>query len=348
MNAHQYALRARAVAHGLARTLFALLATCAFSAPGSAAQGDGDNAGAGAGGVRLHDIAWPRSFGYRIGDTLPIQITLEIDDGWIPDRDGLPEVGQGDRQFELRRLDVADASERCARCRTYTLEWQLMKSVRAPQTLQRAPTTLRFRKDNQVQAVMVPAFAINAAPLLNWQARKDWINSVHPGYCAQDFDVSAPLVRAAGWTLTAVALLLAGLWAAGRLGGQGARPFARAWREVRALRRAHGGQADGDALVLAFRALHRGCNETVGRTVFAVGLPDFLRDAPEFGDLADELAAAFAASRSVFYGLPPSARFARIDDLYTLLGALRDRERLHARRTPASGNAPAAATAAVH
>lgn len=347
MNAHRYAPRAHGVAHGLARTLLALLAACAFSVPGSAAQGDGDNAGAGAEGVRLHDIAWPRSFGYRIGDTLPIRVTLEIDDGWVPDRDGLPEVGQGDRQFELRRLDVADARQRCARCRTYTLEWQLMKSVRAPQTLQRAPTTLRFRKDNQVQAVTVPAFAINAAPLLNWQARKDWINSVHPGYRAQNFDVNAPLLRAAGWTLTAAALLLAGLWAAGRLGGQRARPFARAWREVRALRRAHGGQSNGDALALAFRALHRGCNETVGRTVFAVGLPDFLRDAPEFGDLADELAAAFAASRSMFYGLPPSARFARIDDLYALLGALRNRERLHAGRTPTSGNAPAPATAAV-
>ncbi|MDP2868907.1 hypothetical protein [Methyloversatilis sp.] len=342
-DAHRFAPLARGLSRGFARrlahALFALLAACIFPSPGIAAQGDG---------VRLHDIAWPRSFGYRIGDTLPIQITLEIDDGWIPDRDGLPEVGQGDRQFELRRLDVADASHRCAQCRTYTLEWQLMKSVRAPQTLQLAPTTLRFRKDNQVQAIAVPAFAINAAPLLNWQARTDWINSVHPGYRAQDFDVSAPLLRTAGWTLTAVTLLLAGLWAGGRLGGQGARPFARAWREVRALRLAHGRQGDGDALALAFRALHRGCNETVGRTVFAVGLPDFLRDAPEFDDLADDLAAAFAASRSVFYGLPPSARFARFDDLYTLLGALRDRERLHARHTPTAANAPAPTTAAGH
>lgn len=339
MNAHLYAPRARRSA----RALCALLAACTLASPCTVARG-ADN---GADGVRLHDIAWPRSFGYRIGDTLPIRVTLEIDDGWVPDRDGLPEVGQGDRQFELRRLDVADARQRCARCRTYTLEWQLMKSVRAPQTLQRAPTTLRFRKDNQVQAVTVPAFAINAAPLLNWQARKDWINSVHPGYRAQNFDVNAPLLRAAGWTLTAAALLLAGLWAAGRLGGQRARPFARAWREVRALRRAHGGQSNGDALALAFRALHRGCNETVGRTVFAVGLPDFLRDAPEFGDLADELAAAFAASRSMFYGLPPSARFAHIDEVHTLLGKLRDRERLHARCAPSAGNTPAPATAAV-
>jgi mxaA protein len=310
-------------------TLVVLFASCV---PGAGARA------ADAGGVTLRHIDWPRSFGYRVGDTVPVRIALDIEPGWLPDRDGLPEPGQGDRQFELRRLDVTDARERCARCSDYTLEWQLMKSVRSPQTLRLAPVTLRFRKGSEVRSVAVPAFAIDAAPLLLWQSKKDWIDSVHPGYRASPFNVSAPLRRAGLWALAAVALLAAALWAGGRLGAQAARPFARAWRDVRALRR----RTSGDAPALALRALHHACNGTAGCTVFSETLPAFLQQAPEFADLADDLAAAFAASRAHFFGLPPTGRFTTLAEIDALLRALRDRERLHARRAAAVAPRPAA------
>lgn len=277
--------------------------------------------------VTLKQIEWPRSFGYRIGDTVPVQLTLDVAPGWAPDRDGLPEPGQGDRQFELRRLAVVDAPERCAGCRRYTLEWQLMKSVRAPQTLRLSPITLRFRKDNAVAEIKVPAFDISTAPLLHWASKKDIVSSVHPGYRATEFDTRAPLLRALGWGVATVGLLLAGLWVAGRLGTQRARPFARAWRSVRALR----GRKDADALQQAFRALHRACNDSAGETVFAGTLPDFLAAHPAFADQAASLNAAFAASRACFYGLPPDAHYGEPSALLPLLAALRDREKLRAR-----------------
>ncbi|MDY0055511.1 MAG: hypothetical protein RBS46_04365 [Methyloversatilis sp.] len=277
--------------------------------------------------VTLKQIEWPRNFGYRIGDTLPVMLTLEVAPGWAPDRDGLPEAGQGDRQFELRRLSVVDAPERCAGCRLYTLEWQLMKSVRAPQTLRLSPLTLRFRKDNAVAEIKVPAFDISTAPLLHWASKKDIVSSVHPGYRATEFDTRAPLLRALGWAAVAAGLLLTGLWAGGRLGGQRARPFARAWRNVRALR----ASKDADALQQAFRALHRACNDTAGGTVFASTLPEFIAAHPAFADQADALTAAFAASRACFYGLPPDAHYGEPAALLPLLAALRDRERLVAR-----------------
>ncbi len=284
--------------------------------------------------VTLKQIEWPRNFGYRIGDTVPVQLTLDVAPGWAPDRDGLPEPGQGDRQFELRRLAVVDAPERCAGCRLYTLEWQLMKSVRAPQTLRLSPMTLRFRKDNAVAEVKVPVFDISTAPLLHWASKKDIVSSVHPGYRATEFDTRAPLLRALGWGVATVGLLLAGLWVGGRLGAQRARPFARAWRSVRALR----GRKDADALQQAFRALHRACNDTAGGTVFASTLPDFLAAHPAFADQAAALNAAFAASRACFYGLPSDAGYGEPAALLPLLAALRDREKLDAgRRPPAAG-----------
>ncbi|MCV4754636.1 hypothetical protein OFC37_34755, partial [Escherichia coli] len=82
---------------------------------------------------------------------------------------------------------------RCADCRLYTLEWQLMKSVRAPQTLRLSPTVLRFRKDNAVAEITVPAFDLSTAPLLHWASKKDIVTSVHPCYRATGFDSSAPL-----------------------------------------------------------------------------------------------------------------------------------------------------------
>lgn len=278
--------------------------------------------------VTLKQIEWPRNFGYRIGDTVPVRLTLEVAPGWTPDRDGLPEPGQGDRQFELRSLAVADAPGRCADCRLYTLEWQLMKSVRAPQTLRLSPTVLRFRKDNAVAEIKVPAFDLSTAPLLHWASKKDIVSSVHPGYRATAFDSSAPLARALGWAGVAAALLLAALWVAGRLGAQRARPFARAWRSVRALR----GRDDAEALEQAFRALHHACNESAGQTLFASTLPDFIAAHPAFADQASALEAAFAASRACFYGLPPDPRYTQPDALLPLLAALRDRERLGARR----------------
>lgn len=279
--------------------------------------------------VALQQTEWPRNFGYRIGDTVPVKLTLKVEPGWTPDRDGLPEPGQGDRQFELRSLDVVDAPERCARCRVYTLEWQLMKSVRAPQTLRLSPISLRFRKDNAVAEIKLPAFDLSTAPLLHWASKKDIVTSVHPGYRATEYDSREPLVRALAWGLAATVLLLGGLWIAGHFGTQRARPFARAWRTVRALR----DSGDEEALRQAFRAMHRACNETAGHTVFASTLPDFLADHPAFADRADALAAAFAASRACFYGLPADRTHATPAALLPLLAALRDREKLtgHAR-----------------
>lgn len=300
--------------------LLALLTVfCVAPAPAADAPGPLVN-------VRLVAVDWPRNFGYRIGDTVPVRATIAVAPGWAPDRDGLPEPGQGDRQFELRALDSAVAD--CAHCIAYTLEWQLMKSVRTPQTLRLPPTALRFRRGGEVAEVMLPAFELSSAPLLHWQAKKDWIDSVHPGYRATGFDLRAPLVRAGLWALAALALLGAALWASGRLGARRSRPFARAWREVHAL-----GRRDDDAArALALRALHRACNETAGRSVFALTLPDFLRETPELADLADDLQAAFAASRALFYGLPAPAGQGGVADLRRLLRALRDRERLFGRR----------------
>lgn len=277
--------------------------------------------------VTLKQIEWPRNFGYRIGDVVPVTLTLEVDAGWAPDRDGLPEPGQGDRQFELRQLTVRDAPDRCSRCRVLTLEWQLMKSVRAPQTLRMASLTLRFRKDNAVAEIKVPAFEISTAPLLHWASKKDIVSSVHPGYLATGFDTRAPLLRALGWAVIGSALLLAALWVSGRLGGQHARPFARAWRSVRTLR----GRTDADSLHQAFRALHAACNDTAGGTVFASTLPDFIAAQPAFADQAEALHAAFAASRACFYGLPAQGGYDKPASLLPLLAALRDREKLAAR-----------------
>jgi len=62
--------------------------------------------------VTLKQIEWPRSFGYRIGDTVPVRLTLEVAPGWTPDRDGLPEgvvkVLRPALRFALHGVDIRE------------------------------------------------------------------------------------------------------------------------------------------------------------------------------------------------------------------------------------------------
>lgn len=269
-------------------------------------------------GARLVQVQWPRSFGYRVGDLVPVEATVELAPGWQPDRDGLPEVGRGNGTFELRRREFrADAA--CSGCRRLLLEWQLLKSVRVPSALSLPRVALRFRSAEQVAEVDLPEFAVSAAPLQDWLTRRDWMETMGPSVAATPFDAAAAAGRALAWLAAAVTLALLWAYGSGRIAAPRSRPFARGWRQARRLPR------DAPARE-ALRIMHRSFDDSAGYAVFADNLDRYFDQRPQFRELAAEARTLFAASREVFFG--DAAQAPATAAIERLLRRLRDRERI--------------------
>lgn len=270
---------------------------------------------------QLVGMELPRTYGYYVGDTMDISALVMLPKGWAADQDGMPTIGSGNRVFELRKIVSAPAPAICAECRRYTLQWQLFKSVRGPQTLSIPAHELRFRAGGQTAQLKIPAVEISTAPLLAWQSKKDWVDSVQPGFIAAPHEVARPLQAAFAWLLLALCASLAWAWLTGRLFVTRRRPFAYAWRATSRLLKSHDQQ---DALQQALRHMHLAFNQAAGQAVFLDSLAVFFAGQPWARVLEQDIRQLFVASRHHFYGLPgpvPSLR-----EVEQLLLRLRDGE----------------------
>lgn len=270
---------------------------------------------------QLVGMELPRTYGYYVGDTIAVSALVMLPRGWEADRDGMPAIGSGNRVFELRKVMTAPAPAICAECRRFTLQWQLFKSVRGPQSLSIPGQELRFRAGAQTAQLKIPPLEISTAPLLAWQSKKDWGDSIQPGFVAAPHDVASPLQAAFAWLLLALCASLAWAWLTGRLFVTRRRPFAQAWRATSRLLKSHNQQ---DALQKALRHMHLAFNQAAGQAVFLDSLAVFFAGQPWARVLEQDIRQLFVASRHHFYGLPgpvPSLR-----EVERLLLRLRDRE----------------------
>jgi mxaA protein len=256
---------------------------------------------------KLVRIEPPRDTARHIGDVVVYRALIALPTGWAPDRDGVPGVGVEGRPIELRSQSMSAADEAgCAGCVWLSLRWQIFKGLRGAEDLKTAPTPVRLRQGDRIAVVTLPPAVLAVSPLVNWEMRPDWLNSMRPGWHALPFDVQARLGEAVVALGAAAVAGMGWLWSSGRwLPRRGARPFAEALRSLRARHRADPrAAADADDL----RQWHRAFDASAGEAVFAETLAAYFSARPAFAPLADAAQAMFAASREAFFLSPEPSR----------------------------------------
>lgn len=247
---------------------------------------------------RLLQAQPPRDSGHHLGDLVETRALLAWPPAWEIDRDGLAAPAGPERPVELRSHRIEPGPRGCADCRWLTLRWQIFKGPRATEDLRLPALPLRLRRGDEVATVELPAAVVAVSPLVPWDSRRDWLDSVRPGWVARPFDSAARVAEAGGALALAAAALLLHAWATGRLAfGRPARPFAAAWRALRRRPAGTGHPADAEDL----RHWHRAFDASAGATVFADDLDDFFAARPALAPLAPASQRVFEASRRRFF-----------------------------------------------
>ncbi len=266
----------------------------------------------------LH-VEAPRDSGRHLGDVVTYQALLAWPPGWEIDRDGIPAPVPDNAPIELSSYSTRAAPDQCPTCRWLDLRWQVFKAVRMTEDLPLPAPEVRFRREAEIATVALPPTVVSVSPLVPWERRKDWIDSIRAGWGPVFLDASRLWWQAALAAGLGLLALLGWGWASGRwfLGRQ-ARPFARAWRSVQG-RHAADGAAD-QAQTEDLKDWHRAFDATAGETVVPGRLDAFLAAHRHLAPYADEIRAVFEASQRHFFteALAPVARLPRATLIATL------------------------------
>ncbi len=242
-----------------------------------------------------------RNFGLFPGAVITATARLILPGDTRLDPSTLPVPGPVDPEIDLRAMTwraVPDAGGRRVDLR---LTYQIFFS---PQTMQRLAVpgiTLGVLRHGRHADIDVAGFAVTVSPF-----RHDLTPSLDPRQMRPDAPLPAPSAPGFGPALPAglILVVVSALgWGAARAWGgrRGAGNFAAAYRAMRR------GRMDERTALLA---VHRAFDAAAGRRVLAEDLDVFLSAHRQFLALRDEIAAFFAYSNHVFFGVghaPPPA-----------------------------------------
>lgn len=304
---------------------------------------------------RLLAFQPPRDNARLLGDSVTYRALIAWPAGWEIDRDGLPSASREDRAVELRAHRVLPAPGACAdgACRWLELDWQIFKGVRMVEDVPLPATPVRLRQGSRIAIVELPAARVAVAPQVPWERRRDWLDSMRPGWQARPYDTARPWGDAAAWLGVAAVSLLGWGWSSGRLlAPRARRPFAVAWRQVRARARARArdrsspaglAPSRGEVGTEDLRDWHGAFDQTAGETVFAADLARFFAAQPHFAPLAAPVGEMFEASRQLLYLAPGRAPAVSRQELAQLLQRLAELEFRPLARRGAPHAAPSSA-----
>lgn len=258
----------------------------------------------------------PRAFGYTVGDVLQRRIVLHVPDGLVLDRSSLPPTRRPGQPIELRAARLQGDA--------LLLDYQVFVAPVEVRTFEVPPFSLRFAGPAGEQTLRVDAWPVTVAPLVPVAV------SPRTGLGEMRPDTVPPLIDTAPrrWRLAVGAALL--LAAAAYLThvyvglpwrDRGRRPFASAWRELRALPAVVPGAQRRAAMVV----LHHALNRSAGEVLFEEGLPAFVRRDTRFAPLQGALTAFFRRSHDEFFAQRDTGEDLRW--LLALCRACRDAER---------------------
>lgn len=252
----------------------------------------------------------PPAFGHQVGDVVERRLHLRLPSGARFDAGSLPPPSRQGAALELARVQhvgQADDTEQTVR-----LAYQIFRSPVQPTVLELPALSLRFsvpsgnsadpgRRTMSVRVDVHPLMVSPLAPAEPPQRR---------GLGPMQADAPAPLLPldglqarlAAGAGLAA----LGALWLAWRHAlkpwwQRRQRPFAQAWREMRALLPAHGSSPSEAALSAATRRLHAALRADAGRVLLRADVPGWLARRPGYAPLAGALDEFFARSSERFF-----------------------------------------------
>lgn len=265
----------------------------------------------------------PRAFGHRVGDVVVRELAVELPAGLALDEASLPAPGRVSHALELRALTRSgDGAGRLL----LQLQYQLFAAPAQARVIELPALQLRFAASGgREELVRVDAWPVAMAPLApeNGLARRG-LGELRPDQApvARDTRVEHRFIALAAAVALSAAVWLGVVYFGLPWWGRRARPFQRAYRHLRAASR------DAAGRPAAWRSLHAAFDRTAGRTLFADGVDDFLRQAPRFAPLREDIREFYARSQRGFFAVGGvEAGRAQDDWLLDFARACRDAER---------------------
>lgn len=283
-------------------------------------------------------VRQPRAFGYVIGDELEQRITLRAPAGFALDPKSVPRAGRTGLWLQLAQPRLTSARVGDATRYRLTLDYQIINVPEQVRTIELPEVDLAFgARGSQVTATIdewpisiapiTPTFVLNRAGLTPMQP------DARPATPAPGRYMRLTLL----WAALIVALIAG---SAMRRHGipwlrQGARPFARAARDIAKLSRL---PPERCTYRRGLQRLHRAFDTAAGHAVFGEHLAPLFAAHPELLGLRHDIEQFYAASQREFFGTHAGA--ASLDGVLALAARCRDAEAAADRR-PVSGEAAA-------
>ncbi|MBA3596992.1 MAG: hypothetical protein H0W40_06400 [Methylibium sp.] len=277
-------------------------------------------------------VSEPRAYGYQVGDTATREIVIELPRRLRLDEESLPAIGRHGPALELRSMRREYDANATGTRLTLWLEYQVFAAPVAARVYELPALRLRFEGTPRAEDLFVESWPVAVAPLAPEQApQRRGLGDLQPDTAPMPRGIGPERLLIAGGATLALCLggylafVYFGLpWLSARK-----RPFTRAYRRLRAARKA---PAPVQTWQDACRAIHAAFNETAGQVVFADTVDGFIRRVPRFAPLREDIRDFFMRSQATFFqsrsGLPLAACAAGADDCA-------DREHLAHRAHPA-------------
>ncbi|CAG0997755.1 mxaA protein [Methylophilaceae bacterium] len=277
----------------LHRRLFLLLAFLVLSAP---MRGAAEGQEADAAVSRKSEI---RSIGYSVGDLAQQKVVVHTPRGYRLDESSLPVIGKTSGYVELRNARWESQDEKMTTRHDLTLDWQIFQVLPEVRPYALRPLALQFRRGEELLAVHVDAPSVMVSSFLPVVMK--------PAYMAPQADIAAALRQVrnlqSGVIAALCGLLLSTIYFAWRfdwlrLGRSARRPFRRACREIRSMRKT--GSMVEQSLA-AMRILRRACDASAGVTLSMESLHVLFRRNPWLMPLRVEVEGFYDESERVFF-----------------------------------------------
>lgn len=254
-------------------------------------------------------VSEPRAYGYQVGDVATRQVVVELPRRLRLDEESLPAIGRQGVALSLRSLRRESDTSAAGTRLTLWLEYQVFAAPLAPRVYELPALRLRFDGKPRAEELFVESWPVVVAPLAPEPApqRRGLGNlQADAAPLLRDTTVERLLIAACAAVAMGLGAYLAfvyfGLpWLSGRQ-----RPFTRAYRRLRAVRKAPASARNWQD---ACRAIHAAFNETAGQVVFADTVDGFVRRMPRFAPLREDIRAFFMRSQAAFFhtGSPAAA-----------------------------------------
>lgn len=282
-------------------------------------------------------VQQPRPFGYVIGDRLEQRITLSAPAGFSIDPRSLPRAGRTNLWLELSPPHLTSSRQGGAIRYRLSLDYQVVNVPEQVRTIDLPAVDLVLRRQGSQRSQVttsIDEWPITIAPITPaYVLARAGLTEIRPDAPPPTSDSGRYRRLTLLWLAAIVAVAAAmtvqrrgGLWLR-----QGARPFARAARDLRKLARLPPEQT---TYRRGLQRLHRAFDAATGHAVFGDRLAPLFAAHPELVGLREQIGRFYAASQHEFFGT--GARTASLQDVLALANGCREAEATVGRKSPAA------------